>query len=217
MILLRQATEHEATAPTSPLAPRRPGRRRRRGGRRGARSGAQLRRLHRRRPRELRGPARRGLRPARAERRRQDHHLPHAVRAAAGDQRHAARRRRRPAHARGPRPGSGSATWRRSSRSTGSCRVRENLDFFASAYGLRGAARSRAHRLGAGAVRAGAARALAERPACPAATSSGWRWRPRCCTSRTSCSSTSRPAAPIRSRAASSGGGSRRSPSRASR
>ena len=50
----------------------------------------------------------------------------------------AARGRRRSARARGPRPGGGSATWLRSSRCTASSSVIENLDFFASAYGLRG-------------------------------------------------------------------------------
>ena len=52
------------------------------------------------------------------------------------------------------RRASTSATWRRSSRSTGSSRSAENLDFFASAYGLRGAPQARAHRLGARPVRA---------------------------------------------------------------
>ena len=76
-------------------------------------------------------------------------------------------------------------------------------------------ATTRAHRLGPAAVRSARARARAERRSCPAATSSGWRWRRPCCTSRRSCSSTSRPAAPIRWRGASSGGASPRWPSRA--
>ena len=49
---------------------------------------------------------------------------------------------------------------------------------------------------------------------CPAASSSASPWARRCCTSRTSSSSTSRPAAPIRWRVAPSGGASPPSPSR---
>ena len=113
---------------------------------------------------------------------------------------------------RAPRPASASATWRRSSRSTASSRSPQNLEFFAGAYGLAGQRRARAHRLGDGAVRAGAAGAACRAGSCPAATSSAWRWRPRCSTSRRSCFSTSRPAAPTRSPAASSGGASPRSP-----
>ena len=105
---------------------------------RGARSGAPLRRVHGRRSRQLRGPARRDLRPARAQRRRQDDDVSHALRPACrprgGTLRVAGVDLR---HAR-PRPASGSATWPRSSRSTASCRCCENLEFFASAYGLRG-------------------------------------------------------------------------------
>ena len=69
---------------------------------------------------------------------------------------------------------------------------------------LRSARRTqaRAHRLGDGAIRAGRARAGDQRDSCRAATSSASPWRPRCCTSRRFCSSMSRPAAPIRWRAA---------------
>ena len=90
----------------------------------------------------------------------------------------------------------------------GQLSVAENLDFFASAYGLRGSRKRERIALGAGAVRARTIDAPRQRRNCRAATSSGWRWRRRCCTSRRSCSSTSRPAAPIRWRGASSGGGS---------
>ena len=82
------------------------------------RPGAQVRRLHRRRQHQLRRAARRDLRPARPQRRGQDHHLPHAVRPAARHQRLPAGGRRQPAPC--PRAGArrGSATSRRSSRST---------------------------------------------------------------------------------------------------
>ena len=84
----------------------------------------------------------------------------------------------------------------------GKLTVRENLEFFGGAYGLRGKA-----------LRARVTAALEQfdldrsTPSgiCRAATSSGWRWRPACCTSRRSCFSTSRPAASTRWRGASSG------------
>ena len=182
---------------------------------RGPRPGAAVRRLHRRRSRQLRGAPRRDLRPARAERRRQDHHLPHALRPAC----------RRPAarsqvagvdlRTRAPRPASASATSRRSSRSTASSRSIENLEFFASAYGLRGGRKRERIAWAMQQFELTPLRRACRAGSCPAATSSAWRWRRRCCTSRRSCSWTSRPAAPIRWRGASSGGGSPRWPSRA--
>ena len=76
---------------------------RERGGGRGRRSDqgdrpcSPLRGVHRRGPCQLRGAARRDLRPAGSERRRQIHHLSHAVRPAAPLGRRGARRRCRPA------------------------------------------------------------------------------------------------------------------------
>ena len=121
---------------------------------RGPRPGAALRRLHRRRSRQLRGAPRRDLRPARAQRRRQDHDLPHALRPAAGDRRHAA-----------ASPASTCARARASARAADRLCGAEVLAL-RPALGrrepgvlrqrLRPArrAQARAHRLGAGAVRA---------------------------------------------------------------
>ena len=92
--------------------------------------------------------------------------------------------------------------------------VTENLEFFASAYGLRGERRRAAHRLGDGAVRARPRTRAPPARSCPAGISSASPWPRRCCTSRRSCSSMSRPAAPIRARGAHSGAASPRWPSR---
>ena len=67
---------------------------RQRRGRPGTRSGAPVRQFRCRRPRQFRCSARRDLRPAWSQRRGQDHHFSHALRVAAGDQRHVARGRR---------------------------------------------------------------------------------------------------------------------------
>ena len=74
----------------------------------------------------------------------------------------------------------------------GNLTVRENLEFFGGAYGLRGQARRQrvaamVDQFGLDPGRSAAC--------CPAATSSAWPWRPACCTSRRSCSWTNRPAA----------------------
>ena len=78
--------------------------------------------------------------------------------------------------------------------------VTENLEFFASAYGLRGARQRARIDWAMQQFELSAARAWPAR-SCPADSSSAWRWRRRCCTSRRSCSWTSPPAAPIRWRA----------------
>ena len=78
---------------------------------------------------------RRDLRPARRQRRRQDDHDQDALRSARADARarsQLAGERGRAALAR--RCGSRSATCRRSSRSTTTCTIDENLDFFAGVY-----------------------------------------------------------------------------------
>ena len=80
----------------------------------------------------------------------------------------------------------------------GNLTVRENLEFFGGAYGLRGQARRQrvaamVDQFGLDPGRSAAC--------CPAATSSAWPWRPACCTSRRSCSWTNRPAASTRWRA----------------
>ena len=82
--------------------------------------------------------ARRDLRAARSERRRQEHDLPYAVRVDAGDATARCALRVRTCAPRARKRGRSSAMSRRNSRSMVSCRVDENLDFFASAYGLRG-------------------------------------------------------------------------------
>ena len=84
----------------------------------------------------------------------------------------------------------------------GNLTVRENLEFFGGAYGLRGQARRQrvaamVDQFGLDPGRSAAC--------CPAATSSAWPWRPACCTSRRSCSWTNRPAASTRWRGARSG------------
>src|SRR5262245_29291992 len=87
----------------------------------------------------------------------------------------------------------------------GALSVTENLEFFASAYGLRGARKR--DRIDWALQQF----ALAPWPACPVAsyqadTSSGWRWRQRSCTSRRSSSWMSRPVVLTRSPAGNSGG-----------
>ncbi len=69
----------------------------------------------------------------------------------------------------------------------GQLTVRENLEFFASAYNLHGAARR--ERLD-WAMDQYELKAHAHVPSmsCPAASSSGWPWPRPCCTSRRSCS-----------------------------
>ena len=67
---------------------------------------------------ELRGAPRRDLRAARAQRRRQDHHISHAVRSARAERRRAAGGGRRTCATLRPRRAPGSVTWRRSSPST---------------------------------------------------------------------------------------------------
>ena len=118
-----------------------------------------LRRLHRGRPHQLRGAPRRDLRAARPERRRQDHDLSHAVRAA---------RRRAAASCRSPAPtcAHAPASARAAARLRGAevlalwpADVTENLEFFASAYGLRGERRRERIDWAHGAVRARRARA----------------------------------------------------------
>ena len=66
----------------------------------------------------LRDQARRDLRPARPQRRRQVHHLQDDVRAAEAERGRGAGRRARPLPRRPRRRARGSATWRRNSRST---------------------------------------------------------------------------------------------------
>jgi ABC-type glutathione transport system ATPase component len=91
----------------------------------------------------------------------------------------------------------------------GQLSVGENLAFFARAYGLGGDKKTGADRMGPEAVQARALRAPAERAAARRASSSAWPWLPPSFTGPRSFSSTSRPAAPTPSPAASSGSGSR--------
>ena len=99
-----------------------------------------VRRLHRRRSRQLRSPARRDLRAARAQRRRQDDDLPHALRpapATSGTLRVAGVDLGRARASARQRIGYVAQKF----SLYGQLSVAENLDFFASAYGLRGARR----------------------------------------------------------------------------
>jgi ABC-2 type transport system ATP-binding protein len=87
----------------------------------------------------------------------------------------------------------------------GALSVTENLEFFASAYGLRGARKR--DRIDWALQQF----ALVPLHACPVVsypvgTSSAWQWQRRSCTSRNSSSWTSRPVVLTRSPAASSGG-----------
>ena len=97
----------------------------------------------------------------------------------------------------------------------GQLSVAENLDFFASAYNLRGVHKS--DRI-SWALRQFELAPLADLPAgsCPAATNSGWRWPRRCCTSPRRFFLTRRPAASIRWRAVIFGAASRLSRRRVS-
>jgi ABC-2 type transport system ATP-binding protein len=93
----------------------------------------------------------------------------------------------------------------------GDLSVAENLDFFASAYGLGGASALPGPRRNSNLKRSFASRVAS----CPAVTSSGSRWRRPCCMSPRSYSWTSLPVAPIRWRGVNSGGASRRWPNKA--
>ncbi len=95
----------------------------------------------------------------------------------------------------------------------GQLSVRDNLEFFASAYGLRRGANDSASS-GRWSNSSWDAWRTCPAASCPAVTSSGWRWRRRCCTNRKYCFWMSRPAGPIRWRGANSGGASRRWPNR---
>ena len=91
----------------------------------------------------------------------------------------------------------------------GELSVRENLRFFARVYGLGRAAQARA--IDAALDRFDLTDTPPASPAsCRSASSSAWRLPPHCCTGPTSCSSTSRPPASIRWRAATSGRASAR-------
>ena len=177
MILLRQTAAPLASALSEHEA--RTIRRGRRGRRRWSRwtTGAALRRLHRGRQCQLRGATRRDLRPARPQRRRQDHHLPHAVRLAG---RHQRRRCASPAPtcARpAPRRAAGIGYVAQKFSLYGQLSVAENLDFFASAYGLRGARKRERIDWAMEQFELEPTRSHCRAASCPAATSSGWRWR----------------------------------------
>ena len=82
--------------------------------------------------------------------------------------------------------------------------IRENLEFVGRVYGLDRLKRAGRRARWSGSELADAARtSLPAR--CRAAGSSGWRWRPACCTSPSCCCSTSRPPASIPRRGAPSG------------
>ncbi len=162
-----------------------------------------LRRLRRRRPRLLRGRSGRDLRLPRPERRGQDH-----------DDQDAHRASLRPTL--GPRDGSrastsgreteaikrASATCRSSFRSTATSPSRRTSP---SSPGSTVSPRARRGAARLGARDGGTRRSAADgsRRSCRSAGSSAWRSAARCCTSRRSSSSTSRPRASIPSRAAS--------------
>ena len=165
----------------------------------------------------LRGRPRRGLRPARPQRLGQDDADP---RACAGCCRWRRARRGCWATTRGARPrrsGPGSATCRRSSRSTRTSRPRENMDFYAGhlrpAPGRGPRAQGRAGRPDRARARTSTAGPGGSR----AAGSSGWPWPVPCSTGRDSSSSTSRPPASTRWPAASCGTCCSGSPPRGSR
>ncbi len=152
---------------------------------------------------DLQVAGRRDLRLPRPQRQRQDHHHPPAVRAAEAGCRRAA-----PAWAT-------TSSAKRADQALqigymtqrfslyGDLTVAENLDFVARIYRDAG---PRARRWRAVIERIGLPTGAASWPGnSPAAGSSGWRWRPACCTSRGCCCSMSRPPASMPRRAASSG------------
>ncbi len=108
-----------------------------RGGGAGRAAAEKIRRLHRGRPHPLRSAARPDLRAARPQWSGENHHLSHAVRSARAERGRTARGGRRRARCArlGPRP----ARLRRTEvLALRPLSVTENLEFFASAYGLRG-------------------------------------------------------------------------------
>ena len=166
-----------------------------------------LRHVPRGRRCQLRRAPRRGVRVSRQQRRRQVHDDPHAVRAADAD---------RPARASidgidvGRDPERRQAAHRLHVAAVLALRAADRRSehplLRADCTGSTGERLERAAQVRARDGRPGRTRAASSRAICPAAGASGWRSDARCCTSRRSSFSTSRPAASIPSRAASSGG-----------